>query len=220
MFHFLSLFLFSRHVSLVSNVPYLLSQVAKTPSPQSKQTLVLAVISLSNRPSNFLSQFIGSQFLRLPYPDHDFSGYTIIVTGANVGLGLEAARHFVRLNAGLVILGCRDVERGAAAKADIESTTNSESVIEVWQVDLTSFDSVKEFCAHAQILPRLDIVLLNAGLATGKFAEVSGFESTITVNVISTLLMAFLLLGKLRETGLKFNTTPHITIVSSDAHQV
>jgi hypothetical protein len=37
------------------------------------------------RPTNFLSQFLTSQFVKLPYPEGDFTGQTVIVTGANVG---------------------------------------------------------------------------------------------------------------------------------------
>lgn len=161
-----------------------------------------------------------SQFAKLPYPEGDFSNQTIIVTGANCGLGLEAARHFVRLKAAKVIIACRSVEKGDAARIDIETTTNRKNVVEVWQVDLTSFKSVKEFCSRAQTLDRLDVVVENAGIAIGTFQLFEGFESTILINVVSTFLMAFLLLPKLRETALKFNITPHLTITSSDAHQM
>lgn len=42
--------------------------------------------------------FFKSQLLtKLPYPSKKFTGQTLIVTGSNVGIGLEAARHFVRL---------------------------------------------------------------------------------------------------------------------------
>jgi retinol dehydrogenase 12 len=144
----------------------------------------------------------------------------VIVTGANCGLGLEAARHFVRLNASKVILGCRSVQKGEIAKTEIEKTTCRQGVVEVWQVDLTSFASVREFCARAQALDRLDFIIENAGIATGKFEQYEGFESTITVNVISTFLMALMLLPKLRESAVKFNIMPRLTIVSSDAHQM
>lgn len=126
----------------------------------------------------------------------------------------------MRLNAAKVILGCRSFEKGDAAKADIEKTTNRKNVVEVWQVDLTSFESVKEFCARVRNLDRVDIVIENAGIATGKFERFEGYESTITVNVISTFLMALMLLPKLRESATKFNTTPRLTIVSSDLHQM
>jgi NAD(P)-dependent dehydrogenase (short-subunit alcohol dehydrogenase family) len=141
------------------------------------------------------------------------------VTGGNVGLGREAARHFVRLGASKVILACRSVEKGEVAKVDIEESTKRMGVVEVWQVDLSSYESVKQFCAQASKLERLDIVVENAGLATPKYEEVEGMESTITVNVISTFLMALLLLPKLRADAVKFNVLPRLSIVASDAHQ-
>jgi hypothetical protein len=58
-------------------------------------------------------------------PTADFTGQTIIITGSNIGLGLEPARHFVRLNATLVILAVRDVRKGKSAKEDIARTESS-----------------------------------------------------------------------------------------------
>ena len=170
-------------------------------------------------PDEFISSFLGSQFTKLPYPTFDFSNQTIIVTGANVGLGLEAARHLVRLGAAKVILGCRSVEKGEVAKKDIEESTKRTAVVDVWQVDLSSYESVKQFCARVQTLERLDAVIENAGLATPTFEKVEGMESTITVNVISTFLMALLLLPKLRADAFKYNSVPRLTIVASDAHE-
>lgn len=171
--------------------------------------------------SNFLVTFFYNQFRRVPYPNHAFTGQTIVVTGGNVGLGLEAARHFVRLGAAKVILACRSSERGDKAKADILRTTGRpDNVVEVWPLDLTSFDSVKEFCRRVDALDRVDAVVENASVAMvapeGTLAE--GYECTITVNVISTFLMALLLLPTLRKTAAKLNTQPRLTIVSSDAH--
>ncbi|KAF8860341.1 short-chain dehydrogenase/reductase-like protein [Acephala macrosclerotiorum] len=170
-------------------------------------------------PADFLGSFLASQFTTLPYPDADFNGQTIIVTGANVGLGLEAARHFVRLGAAKVILSCRNKEKGDGAKRVIEVTTGRMNVVEVWQVDLSSYESVRHFCDRASKLERLDAVVENAGVATPTYEEAEGMESTITVNVISTFLMALLLLPKLRADALKYNITPRLTIVASDAHE-
>lgn len=118
-----------------------------------------------------------------------------------------------------MILACRSVEKGEVAKADIEESTKRTGVVEVWQVDLSSYESVKQFCARANKLERLDIVVENAGVATPRYEEVEGMESTITVNVISTFLMALLLLPKLRAGAVKFNTLPRLSIVASDAHE-
>ena len=56
------------------------------------------------------------QFATVPPVDHeDLSGKTVVVIGANVGLGFEAAKHFARMNPDRIILGCRSKERGEAA---------------------------------------------------------------------------------------------------------
>lgn len=142
------------------------------------------------------------------------------MTGANVGLGREAARHFCRLGAARVILACRDLDKGRAAGADIEASTSRPGVVEAWQVDLGSFESVRGFCRRAEgELDRLDVVVENAGVAIGTYVECDGgFESTIAVNVVSTFLMALLLLPVLRRTAAVHNVEPRLVVVSSDAH--
>jgi NAD(P)-dependent dehydrogenase (short-subunit alcohol dehydrogenase family) len=121
-----------------------------------------------------------------------------------------------------VVLACRDTEKGERAKADIERSTSRSDIVEVWPLDLCSFESVKQFCRRVGQLPRLDVVVENAAVAyvgpVGKLAE--GFESTITVNVLATFLMALLVLPTLRRTATKFNIQPNLVIVSSDAHFV
>ncbi|KAG0646606.1 Short chain dehydrogenase atnD [Hyphodiscus hymeniophilus] len=173
-----------------------------------------------NLPNSFLTTFLKSQFADLPYPTHSFASQTIVVTGANTGLGLEAARHFVRLGAAKVILGCRSLDKGFDAKKDIKHSYQvSECIIEVWEVDLESYASVKAFCLKVGELERVDVVLENAGVATPKFELCEGMEKTITVNVVSTFLMALLVLPKLRESAVKYGTVPRLTIVASDAHE-
>lgn len=115
-------------------------------------------------PLSQLLYFLYSQLFITPtYPRTSCANKTIIVTGANVGLGKEAARHFVRLGAAKVILACRSVEKGEAAKKEIEAGEKREGVVEVWSLDLQSFDSVKEFAKRAEGLERLDAVVENAG---------------------------------------------------------
>jgi NAD(P)-dependent dehydrogenase (short-subunit alcohol dehydrogenase family) len=94
----------------------------------------------------------------------DCSGKTVIVTGANIGLGKAAAGHFVSLNADKVIIACRSVEKGEAARAEIlKSSGRPESAIEVWPLDLSKYDSIREFAKRVTGLKRLDIVVENAG---------------------------------------------------------
>jgi NAD(P)-dependent dehydrogenase (short-subunit alcohol dehydrogenase family) len=164
--------------------------------------------------------FLKSQFFAtLPKPTTDCSGKTIIVTGSNTGLGKEAARHFVNLGASTVILAVRSTEKGEAAKKDIESTTGNKSVVQVWSLDMASYKSVQDFAARVEKeLPRLDIAVLNAGIATGKYVLAEQDESTITVNVVSTVFLSLLLLPKLKATATKFNTRTNLTLTSSEVH--
>jgi retinol dehydrogenase-12 len=88
--------------------------------------------------------------------------------------------------------------------------------VKVWQLDLGSSASVIAFAERCEKeLDRLDIVLENAGISTSKFELVEDNESTITVNVISTFLLAHLLVPKLKETARKYNIRPVIAIMAS-----
>ncbi|MCJ1396311.1 hypothetical protein MMC18_009200 [Xylographa bjoerkii] len=166
--------------------------------------------------------FLHAQLIaKIPKPTASFSSETVIITGANTGLGKEAARKIVALGASKVIIGCRDISKGKAAKLDIESSLScSTSIIEVWRVDLSSYDSVREFAVRAKELPRLDVLLNNAGLMNLKFQLAEGTELNMTVNVISTFLLSLLLIPKLRETARTHGTTPHLTFVTSALYDV
>jgi retinol dehydrogenase 12 len=168
----------------------------------------------------FLFHFLKSQWTVTPtYPTASYEGQTVIVTGSNVGLGFEAARHITRLGAAKVILAVRSVEKGEAAKKSIEESEKSSGVVEVWQLDLSSYASVEAFAKRAnEELARLDVVLENAGIATRNFSLAEGNEQTVTVNVVSTYLLGLLLLPKLKETAAKFNKQTYLTIVSLEVH--
>ncbi|KAF4630073.1 hypothetical protein G7Y89_g8069 [Cudoniella acicularis] len=159
-----------------------------------------------------------NQFVSLPYPSVDCTGRTIAVVGANIGLGKEAVRHFVRLNASKVIMAVRSIEKGEDAKIDIEETTKRTGVLEVWKLDLTSYASVLSFAARLENEPRVDAVVANASIATQKFEMAEDNESTITVNVISTLLLVLLVLPIMRASAERWNIHPAITVVSSGIH--
>lgn len=165
-------------------------------------------------------KYIYSQLIFTPpYPKQTYTGQTIIVTGSNVGLGLEAARHFVRLDAKKVILAVRTLEKGEAAKESIlKSEKKPAGVVEVWGLDLSSYQSSKDFAKRAQALDRLDILVENAGIVTEEWKITEDNESTITTNVVSPVLHALLLLPKLRETAVKFNTMPRVVFVTSFVH--
>jgi NAD(P)-dependent dehydrogenase (short-subunit alcohol dehydrogenase family) len=146
------------------------------------------------------------------------SGGTYIVTGANVGLGFEAAKHLVALGAAKVIMGVRNVSAGEKAKAEIEAETGKTNVAEVWVLDLASYDSVKAFATKAITeLDRIDALIENAAVAINERALAEGHLLSVTVNVLSTFLLGVLLLPKMSESAKQFGILPHIAIVSSGA---
>jgi len=165
------------------------------------------------------SGFFRSQLrVKLPVPTKRYSGQTIIVTGSNVGIGLEAARHFVHLDASKVILAVRSELKGAAAAKSIEESTGRIGVAEVWNLDLASYASVKAFAERASSLDRLDIVVNNAGIVVYKFELAEDNESSITVNAVSGMLLSLLLLPKLRETSVRLKKEVIITFTGSFVH--
>lgn len=166
-------------------------------------------------------------FLSVPAPTASFAHKTVIITGANSGLGKEAARHIARLGCPRLILGVRNVKAGEEARKEIITTTSAApSSIEVWKVDLSDFASVRSFSERAsRELNRLDALICNAGINTFKYAELEGYESMLTVNVLSTYLMATQFLPLLERTaaigpvsGDSEPRPPHLTIVGSDTH--
>jgi NAD(P)-dependent dehydrogenase (short-subunit alcohol dehydrogenase family) len=164
---------------------------------------------------------MGEKWAGVPQPSISFDGNTIIVTGANVGLGFEAAVKFVALGAAKVILGVRNVSKGATAAREIENRTQRKQIVEVWELDMDHYSSISQFAARVNSeLPRLDIAILNAGvIAKDYIVGPEGWESTLQVNVMSTALLALLLLPKLRASKTSANTISHLVIVTSEAHR-
>lgn len=157
---------------------------------------------------------------RVPKDTHpSFKGRNVIVTGANVGLGFEAAVKFVQLGADKVILGVRTISKGETAKEQIEQRTGRKGVVEVWHLDMLDYSVVKAFAERAnKELDHLDIAVLNAGCIKIKYtAGPYGFEETMQVNVLSTALLSLLLMPKLKSS--KTDTfTSVLEIVGSNNH--
>ena len=167
--------------------------------------------------------FIHRQFIYTPpIPTASFEGKIAIVTGSNVGLGKEACRWMVSLGASQVILACRNVEKGKAAAKDIQATTScSSDTLQVWHLDMGSYASVQAFSDRVNAeLPRLDILIANAGLGTNKFRTTEDNEEMVTTNIVSTFLHAFLLLPKLHETAVAYDTQTHFTVTTSELYEV
>jgi NAD(P)-dependent dehydrogenase (short-subunit alcohol dehydrogenase family) len=140
---------------------------------------------------------------------------TFIITGANTGLGYEAAKHFVQASAAKVILAVRTLSKGEAAKSNIETETGITGVAEVWPLDMSSYASIKAFAEKVKGLDRVDAIVENAAQALDKWSVAEGLETTLTVNVTGTMLLAGLVAPKLQESAKKFGILPHISIIGS-----
>lgn len=144
------------------------------------------------------------------------SGGTYIVIGANTGLGLEAAKHLVELGSAKVIMGVRNMSAGEKAKAEIVAATGIPDVAEVWEIDLSSYDSVRAFVKKAVTeLDRIDALIENAAVAESRRIMAEGHLLPVTVNVLSTFLLAVLLLPKMSESARQFGILPHLSILAS-----
>lgn len=145
---------------------------------------------------------------------------TYIVTGANTGLGYECAKRLVRLRAKRVIMAVRNTKAGTDAARAIEAevaSTGKTTQLEVWDLDLSKFNSVKAFARRVEKnLDRVDAVIENAAVAASTWGEgEDGWGTTMTVNVVSTMLLTVLLMPHLRATGKQFGIVPRITIIGS-----
>ncbi|KAF3905015.1 hypothetical protein AA313_de0203934 [Arthrobotrys entomopaga] len=169
-----------------------------------------------------ISRFLKEQRMQLPLPSTPLDGKTILITGANSGVGLEAARHCVGLNAENLIITTRTIAKGETAKADLLKTNpESKTNISIYTVNYSSFTSVKSFADKlVSEVPTLDIVILNAGINSRQWAVTEdGWEEVLQVNVLSTAYLSLLLLPKIRASYDKSATLmPALVIVTSDTH--
>ncbi|KAH8646939.1 putative retinol dehydrogenase 12 [Tricladium varicosporioides] len=127
----------------------------------------------------------------------DLTGKTAVVTGSNTGIGLECARQLLDLRIGKLIIAVRDEAKGQAARTHLLSRRQLEDgAIEVWKLDMASYESVATFAERAKNLERLDIVILNAAIMRVVHALVAStnHEETLQVNFLSTALLTILLL--------------------------
>jgi len=156
-------------------------------------------------------------------PQTSFSGKTILITGANVGLGLEAAAKFASLNAARLVLGVRSLSRGEVAKEQICKRANYDmSKVQLYELDMSTFASVKGFTDQiSKHEPRIDVAVLNAGMAAPAYKlSPDGYEMTLQVNVLSTALLAILLLPLLHATSQTSGKPSLLEFVGSDGHSM
>ena len=127
------------------------------------------------------------------------NGKTVIITGANAGIGKETAVDLARRNA-RVIMACRSVEKGEKAAVEVRKRSGSDNVVFV-QLDLASLRSVRQFAARVlEEEPHLDILINNAGVMACPYTKTEdGFEMQFGVNHLAHFLLTNLLLDRLKE---------------------
>ena len=140
-----------------------------------------------------------------------------IITGANVGLGFETARQLCQRGLGQLIVAVRSQSKGDEAAAKLRAEF-PDTKIDVSIVDMQSYASVQAFVKRCEDLPRLDLVLLNAGIqmSSRTIDEATGHEVDLQVNYLSTALLTILLLPVLRSKRITGGLTPILSIVASD----
>jgi len=130
-----------------------------------------------------------------------FSGRTVIVTGANSGLGLVTARELVRVGA-KTILAVRNTTKGEQAAATMTGD------VEVRKLDLQDLASVRAF---ADGVDGADVLINNAGIMAVPYAQtVDGFESQIGTNHLGHFALTNLLLPKVTERVVTIASMMHL----------
>lgn len=143
-------------------------------------------------------------------------GKTIIITGANRGIGRTTAIDLARRGANL-ILACRNLESGTKVAEEIKSETGNQSVA-VLPLDLSSFQSIKSFAdTIKEKEDKIDVLINNAGIYGDGERKLTqdGNELHFQSNHLGPFLLTRLLVPKLKAT-----TPSRIVNVSSEAHRL
>jgi NAD(P)-dependent dehydrogenase (short-subunit alcohol dehydrogenase family) len=129
------------------------------------------------------------------------SGKTALITGANAGIGKEVARQLaLRPEFARIYLACRNQDRAAAARAELEAETGR-SIFDVVVVDVADLNSVH--AGLAEIDGQVDALIMNAGVIGPQSLELTadGVTNSFATNVLGhvALLEGLMSTGRLGE---------------------
>jgi NAD(P)-dependent dehydrogenase (short-subunit alcohol dehydrogenase family) len=129
-------------------------------------------------------------------------GRTFVITGANSGIGLEAAKALGAAGADVVV-ACRDTSKGQQAVAGLEGS------FDVRRLDLADLSSVRAFAAELE--GDVDVLIDNAGvMAVPRARTADGFELQLGTNHLGHFALAGLLLPQIRD---------RVVTIASQAHR-
>jgi NAD(P)-dependent dehydrogenase (short-subunit alcohol dehydrogenase family) len=133
----------------------------------------------------------------------DQGGRTFVITGANSGIGLEAARALGAAGA-RVIVACRDTSKGEHAVGELEGS------FDVRRLDLADLDSVRAFAADLD--GEVDVLINNAGvMAVPRSTTADGFEMQLGTNHLGHFALTGLLLERIRDRVVTISSVAHRT---------
>ncbi len=140
----------------------------------------------------------------------ELTGKVAVVTGANTGIGRVTAVELAKAGA-QVLLACRSPERSSEVIREIASVGgHSEHV----PLDLASLAHVSRAAERiAGRVPRIDLLINNAGLAGARGLSADGYELAFAVNHLGHFALTRALLPKLRAAS-----APRVVVVASNAH--
>ena len=144
----------------------------------------------------------------------DLTGKTVVVTGANSGIGFYTALELAKAGAD-VVLGCRSSEKGLAAVAKVNVQAPGRAVF--LPLDLADFASIHAFAeAFKEAHGTLDVLINNAGVMAPLQRQLTlqGFELQFGVNFLGHFLLTALLLTPLMNAA-----APRVIQISSVAHR-
>jgi NAD(P)-dependent dehydrogenase (short-subunit alcohol dehydrogenase family) len=126
-------------------------------------------------------------------------GQTVLITGADGGIGREITKALAKKGA-TIVMACIDLNDARPVYESIKQESDNVK-IEMMQIDLASLGSIREFAKQlSQKYSQLHVLINNAGIFSGKRKETpDGFEATMGVNYLGPFLLTNLLLPILKQ---------------------
>lgn len=145
--------------------------------------------------------------------DARLDGKTVIITGANTGIGKETALDLARRGT-RIIMACRDMEKAEGAQKEIIAESGNENII-VKKLDLSDTKTIREFAEQInKEESQVNILINNAGIMMCPYSKTKdGFEMQFGVNHLGHFLLVHLLIDLIKK-----SSPARIVNVASVAH--